>query len=82
VLGPVRFGAPVELVVDAINILDAEYAVPDRALLLVDAAGTLTTDPASGVVTVPLATNPNFGRSIRRYGSGRFLRLGLRVNYE
>ncbi len=82
VLGPFRLGAPVALVVDGLNLLDAEYAAVDRALYLVDPAGSLTTDPATGVVTVPLVANPNFGKAIRRYGSGRALRFGIRVNYE
>jgi hypothetical protein len=81
-LGPFRLGAPVELVLDALNLLDAEFADVDRALYLVDPAGSLVTDPATGVVTVPLVANPDFGRAIRRYGSGRYLRIGLRVNYE
>jgi hypothetical protein len=71
-----------ELVVDGLNLLDAEYAYVDRALYLVDPAGSITTDPATGTVTVPLVANPNFGKAIRRYGSGRALRFGIRVNYE
>jgi hypothetical protein len=82
VLGPFRLGYPVELVVDGLNLLDAEYADVDRALYLVDPTGTLTTDPATGLVTVPLVANPDFGKAIRRYGSGRALRFGIRVNYE
>jgi len=81
-LGPFRLGYPIEVTVDALNVLDAEYADVDRALYLVDPAGSLTTDPASGVLTVPLVANPGFGRVIRRFGSGRALRLGIRVNYE
>jgi hypothetical protein len=82
VLGPFRLGLPVELVLDGLNVLDAAYADVDRALYLVDPGAALTTDPATGTVTVPLMTNPNFGKAIRRYGSGRALRLGIRVNYE
>jgi hypothetical protein len=82
VLGPFRVGAPLEIVVDGLNLLDAEYAYVDRALYLVDPAGSLTADPATGAVTVPLLANPDFGRPIRRYGSGRALRFGVRVNYE
>jgi hypothetical protein len=81
-LGPFRLGYPVELVVDGMNLLDTEFADVDRALYLVDPAGTLTRDAATGVVTVPLVANDNFGNAIRRYGSGRYLRIGLRVNYE
>jgi hypothetical protein len=82
VLGPFRLGYPLELVVDGLNLLDAEYAEVDRALYLVDPGASLTTDPATGVVTVPLVANPGFGNVIRRFGSGRALRIGIRVNYE
>lgn len=81
-VGPFRLGYPVELVVDALNLLDTEFAEVDRALFLVDPAGSLSRDPATGVVTIPLLANPDFGRVIRRYGSGRYLRVGIRVNYE
>lgn len=82
VLGPFRLGYPIEVTVDALNVLDAEYAAVDRAVYLVDPAGALTTDAATGVVTVPLLANPSFGTVVRRLGSGRALRLGIRVNYE
>jgi hypothetical protein len=81
-LGPFRIGYPIELVLDAMNLLDTEFADVDRALYLVDPAGALVRDPATGVVTVPLVANPNFGNAMRRYGSGRYLRIGIRVNYE
>jgi hypothetical protein len=70
------------LVVDAMNLLDTEFADVDHALYLVDPAGALSTDPATGVVAVPLVANPDFGKAIRRYGQGRYLRIGVRVNYE
>jgi hypothetical protein len=82
VFGPFRLGYPLEVMVDALNVLDAEYAEVDRALFLVDPAGSLSTDPVTGVVTVPLVANPGFGTVIRRLGSGRALRFGIRVNYE
>jgi hypothetical protein len=83
-LGPFRLGPglPIEVVLDAMNLLDAEYADVDRALYLVDPTATLTTDPASGTVTVPLVVNQDFGTPVRRYGAGRYLRIGIRVNYE
>jgi len=81
-LGPFRLGYPVELVVDAMNLLDTEFADVDRALYLVDPAGSLSTDPTTDEITVPLLANPDFGKAIRRYGQGRYLRIGIRVNYE
>jgi hypothetical protein len=81
-LGPFHLGYPIAVTVDVLNVLDAEYADVDRALYLVDPAGSLTTDPVTGVVAVPLVVNPSFGKVIRRLGSGRALRLGIRVNYD
>lgn len=82
VLGPVQLGYPVEIVVDALNLVEANLAQPDRALYLIDPAQALTTDPATGKVTVPLKVNPNFGKPAVRFGAGRILRLGIRVNYD
>lgn len=81
VAGPFQIGYPVELVVDALDLLEAKALDVDRALYLVDPNGSVVTDPATGVVTVPLVVNPGFGQPVARYGSGRFLRVGLRVNY-
>lgn len=74
-------GYPAELVLDALNVLESDVGIRDQALYLVDRAGTLTTDPVSGVTTVPLAANPNFGHLLARRTTGRMLRLGLRFNY-
>jgi Carboxypeptidase regulatory-like domain len=82
VIGPFHVGYPLELVVDGMNLLDTEFADVDRALYLVDPTGSLSQDPATGVVTVPLVVNPDFGKPVHRYGSGRYLRIGLRLNYE
>ncbi len=80
---PVTLGSfPVELVIDGLNLLDAEMAVLDRALYLVDPGGDLQVDPATGDVTVPLMVNEDFGKPIARRGMGRAVRIGLRVNYE
>jgi hypothetical protein len=80
-VGPFRLGYPVELVIDALNLLEAGAVDVDRALYLVDPAQATTVDPQTGAVTVPLTANPDFGRTVVRRGPGRFLRLGLRVNY-
>jgi hypothetical protein len=81
VIGPIRVGAPVELVIDAMNLIESNAFDVDRALYLVDPAQATTIDPQTGDVTVPLAANPDFGRAVVRRSPGRFLRLGLRVNY-
>jgi hypothetical protein len=79
--GPLQIGYPVELVIDALNLLETNAVDVDRALYLIDPAQATTTDPQTGAVTVPLVGNADFGRAVVRRGPGRFLRLGLRVNY-
>jgi hypothetical protein len=70
---------PVSLVVDALNVLDADPADVDRALYLLDPVAPLVVDPASGAVAVPLLVNPQFGEPVRRWAEGRRVRVGLRV---
>jgi hypothetical protein len=82
-LSPVTVGRyPVELVAEGLNILDPDVADLDNALYLVDPTGSLTIDPAAGVVTVPLVANPDFGRPVVRRSTGRVFRIGIKVNYE
>jgi hypothetical protein len=69
---------PIEIVVDALNILDASTSVRDRALFLMDRDGTLDVGP-EGTVTLPLVVNPNFGQALAQHTNGRALRLGIRV---
>lgn len=71
-------GRPVELVVDALNLLDTDVGIRDRALYLIDRTATLQTGP-DGTITLPLVVNPNFGEALVRRSSGRSLRLGVRA---
>ena len=71
----------VSVVAEGLNLLDPELAQVDRALYLVDPSGTLTLDPVTGDVTVPLIVNPGFGRPVTRWSTGRFFRFGLRLGY-
>ena len=81
-LGPVVVGGyPIEVWVEALNVTSVGEPVYDHALVLVDAAQSVTTDPTAGTVTVPLVANPGFGQPLAYRGAGRALRLGLRVNY-
>lgn len=80
-LGPFRANLPVEAWVEFLNVTDADFALRDHALLLVDPAVPLSVDPSSGVVTVPFLANPDFGGILARPAPGRAVRLGLRVNY-
>jgi len=70
-----------ELVIDALNLVESDVAVRDRALYLVDPARTLATNATTGVVTVPLLVNPNFGQPLIRRTTGRTLRVGLRISH-
>ncbi|MEJ2237674.1 MAG: hypothetical protein P8X82_05210 [Gemmatimonadales bacterium] len=75
-------GSPVELVVDGLNLLDSDVDQLDGALFLIDPNGTTTIDQVTGTVDVPLIVNPNFGKPLVRYSTGRAVRLGARVNYD
>ncbi len=82
-LSAVRLGTyPITVTIDGLNLLDSDVADLDRALYLVDGSGSLSVDAATGVVTVPLVANPDFGKPVVRRGLGRAVRIGIRVNYE
>jgi hypothetical protein len=74
-------GVAASLFVDGVNLIESALAVPDRAVYLVDAGGTLTRDSALGTVSLPLVANPNFGRPLGRFSAGRLLRVGLQVTF-
>jgi hypothetical protein len=73
-------GLPAELVVDGLNLIQSEDGIVDRALYLVDPAGSITT-PAAGRVRVPLVVNPDFGKLLVRRAAPAALRAGLRFNF-
>lgn len=66
------------LTVDAFNVVATANGLVDRAALLIDPAGSLTTNGA-GRTVVPVVVNPNFGTLLSRRGDPRTLRIGLRV---
>jgi hypothetical protein len=68
-----------QILIDGLNLMDSADGLPDRALYLVDAKQSISTDAATGVVSIPLIINPGFGRSLVRLTSGRSLRIGLRL---
>ena len=79
---PFRFGGyPMALTVDAINVVESDTGIRDAALYLVDPTRATSTNGATGVTTVPLVANPNFGNVLVHQTAGRFWRIGLRVNY-
>ncbi len=67
------------LVVDAIDVLAANNAPLDRALLLVDPLGAVSVNPVTGVTTLPFVVNPAFGETVTGRSPGVFWRVGLRV---
>jgi hypothetical protein len=71
---------PAELVVDGLNLLSTDEGVVDRALYLVDPAGSLGT-AQPGRVIVPLVINPHFGRLLVRRSAPTAVRAGLRFNF-
>jgi hypothetical protein len=64
---------------EALNVLARELAVPDRALLLIDPAGSLEVD--GQVVTIPYMVNPGFGDPIRSIPTARVFRIGMELNF-
>jgi hypothetical protein len=74
-------GAPAELVVDGLNLVTTNDGIVDRALYLVNPARSIATNSVTGVVTVPLAANPNFGKLLVRRSPSATLRAGVRFNF-
>ena len=72
---------PAELVVDGVDLVTLNEGVADRALYLVDPTKTISTNAATGVVTVPLVANPNFGKLLVRRSPGATVRAGLRFTF-
>lgn len=73
-------GRAVEIVVDALNLLESDLGIRDRALYLVDGEADLSSS-GDGEIMVPLVTNPNFGEPLSRRTSGRAVRFGLRMRF-
>ncbi len=63
---------------DAFNLAGSATGYLDRAAVLVDPTGTITTD-GSGNVVLPLILNAHFGELLSRRTAPRMLRFGLRV---
>jgi hypothetical protein len=81
-LGPIRVGDhQAELVADALNVVHSDAGIVDRALYLVDRTRAVAMNPQTGVWTVPLVANPNFGRLLVRQTGATVWRVGLRMNY-
>lgn len=68
------------LSVDALNLAASATGVVDRAAVLVDPEGTITTD-GEGRLVLPFVSNDNFGQLLSRRTAPRTIRFGLRVEY-
>lgn len=76
---PLRsLGADVQLTLTLLNVSASRAGVIDRAAVLIDPAGTLTTD-AFGNISLPLLANPHFGKYLSRRDEPRLLLIGLRL---
>lgn len=64
--------------VDAFNVVGSATGIVDRAAVLVDPKGSITTD-ASGHIVLPLVANPDFGQLLSRRGIPRQVRVGFRM---
>jgi hypothetical protein len=73
-------GAGLTLTIDAFNLAGSSSGVVDRAALLVDPAGSISTGP-TGVVTVPFVLNSQFGSLLSRRAEPRLVRFGVRMEY-
>ena len=72
---------PLSLVVDGLNLVSTNSGIVDRALYLVDPTRALSTNAGTGVVTVPLVANPNFGKVLARTTPGATVQAGLRLEF-
>jgi hypothetical protein len=68
----------VTLTVSAFNLVSTATGVIDRAAVLVDPDGVITTN-ANGRLVLPLVLNDNFGQLLSRRNDPRTIRIGLRV---
>jgi hypothetical protein len=75
---PIGGSRRVMLTLSAFNLVSTGTGVIDRAAVLVDPAGTITTD-ANGRLVLPLLLNDNFGQLLSRRNDPRTIRIGLRV---
>jgi hypothetical protein len=73
-------GGAVFFTLDAFNVVSSETGVVDRAVVLVDPAGSLGTG-ANGSVSIPFIANPRFGTLLSRRAEPRLIRFGLKMEY-
>lgn len=72
-------GAGIHLVLDAMDVVSVATGRPDAAVYMIDGTGAVSTNPLSGVTTMPLTVNPLFGEIIADRSPGVLWRVGLRI---
>lgn len=72
-------GTGIHLVLDAMDVVAAAVGRPDAAVYLIDRAGAVTTNALTGVTTMPLTVNPQFGGILADRSPGVLWRVGLRI---
>lgn len=77
---PFGSGRNLQLTISAFNLAASETGVVDRAAVLVDPSGSITTG-SDGRLTLPLLINENFGSLLVRRNDPRTIRFGLRMGY-
>ena len=70
-------GQNADIFVDGLNLLEANHAYIDTALLLIDPSAPIVSG-ANGI-TVPVVLNTGFGDTLLETGQGRMLRVGMRI---
>ena len=66
---------------DALNLVQSDVGIVDRALYLVDRTRAIATNTQTGAMTVPLVVNADFGKLLVRQTGATVWRVGLRMNY-
>jgi hypothetical protein len=77
-LGQLTIGR-LDLLLEGLNVTAGVRGPVDRALFSVDPTGALSTNPLTGVTTVPYVVNPNFGKIFSDRSTGVLWRVGVRV---
>lgn len=72
-------GMGLDLVLDAMDVVSVATGRRDAALFLVDRTGAVSTNPLTGVTTVPLTVNPRFGEILADRSPGVLWRVGVRI---
>jgi len=72
---------PLEAVVTGYDLISSNDGIVDRAVYLVDPTRSISTSVATGVVSVPLVANPDFGKILIRHTAARTVQAGLRYEF-